>query len=74
MRVIKGDTVKIMIGGLKGKTGKVERIDTKKSRVYITGIEILKKDGSKALYPIKPSNLMIQELNLGDKRRLKRAK
>ncbi len=74
IRVRKGDKVKVMIGTFKGKTGKVDRIDTKKQRIFITGIEILKKDGSKALYPIKPSNLMIQDLDLSDKRRIKKTK
>ncbi|MBW3004735.1 50S ribosomal protein L24 [Candidatus Woesearchaeota archaeon] len=74
MRVRKGDKVKVMVGTFKGKTGKVDRIDTKKQRVFISGVEILKKDGSKALYPVKPSNLMIQDLDLSDKRRIKKAK
>jgi len=74
MRVRKGDKVKVMIGTFKGKTGKVERIDTRKQRVFITGIELLKKDGSKTMYPVKPSNLMIQELDLSDKKRIKRKK
>ncbi|MBW2973264.1 50S ribosomal protein L24 [Candidatus Woesearchaeota archaeon] len=72
MRIRNGDKVKVMIGNFKGKTGKVERVDTKKQRIYITGIELLKKDGSKTLYPIKASNIMIQELDLSDKRRLKK--
>lgn len=74
MRIRKGDAVKIMVGTFKGKTGKVERIDVRNSKIYITGIEVIKKDGSKALYPIRPSNIMIQELNLVDKKRIKRAK
>jgi large subunit ribosomal protein L24 len=74
MRVRKGDKVKVLVGTFKGKTGKVERIDTRKQRVFVTGIELLKKDGSKTMYPIKPSNLMIQELDLSDKKRIKRKK
>ena len=74
MRVRKGDKVKVMVGTFKGKTGKVDRIDTKKQRIFVSGIEILKKDGSKAMYPVKPSNLMIQDLDLSDKRRIKKAK
>ena len=70
----KGDKVKIMIGTFKGKAGKIERVDTKKQHVFITGIELLKKDGSKTLYPVKASNLMIQELDLSDKRRIKKTK
>lgn len=67
--VRKGDKVKVMRGQFKKKTGKIERIDVKKSRVYITGIEFIKKDGTKTMYPINPSNLMIIELNLDDKKR-----
>ncbi len=71
LQLRKGDTVKIMVGQFKGKTGKVKKVDLKKAKVYIEGIEILKKDGTKADYPIDPSNLMITELNLEDKKRLK---
>jgi large subunit ribosomal protein L24 len=64
-----GDKVKIMRGQFNGKTGKIERIDLKKLRIYVTGIEILKKDGTKLLFPLHPSNIMIEELNLDDKKR-----
>jgi large subunit ribosomal protein L24 len=64
-----GDKVKIMRGQFKGKTGKVERIDIKKTKVYITGIDIIKKDGSKTFFSFNPSNLLITELNLDDKKR-----
>jgi large subunit ribosomal protein L24 len=69
--VRKGDSIKVLRGQFKGKTGKIDRADVKKSKVYITGIEITKKDGTKALYPIHPSNLIINELNLEDKKRIK---
>jgi large subunit ribosomal protein L24 len=69
LRVRKGDKVKVMRGQHKGKTGTVDRLDTKNSRIYITGVEFTKKDGSKAMYPVNPSNLLIQELH-ADKRRL----
>jgi len=67
----KGDGIKVLRGQFKGKTGRIDRINIKKSKVYITGIEITKKDGTKALYPIHPSNLIINELNLEDKKRIK---
>ncbi len=67
----KGDSIKVLRGQFKGKTGKIERVDIKKCKVYITGIEVAKKDGTKALYPIHPSNLIINELNLDDKKRKK---
>lgn len=70
IRVRTGDKVKVLRGQFKKKIGKVERIDTKKSKAYITGIETVKKDGSKALHPIHSSNLMITDLNLSDKKRI----
>lgn len=65
-----GDKVKIVRGQYKKHEGKVERIDAKRIRVFVTGAERLKSDGSKSLYPIHPSNLIIQELT-SDKKRLK---
>ncbi len=65
----KGDTVKIMRGQFKKKTGKVARVDLKQTRIYIEGIEMIKKDGSKIPYPIHPSNLLIENLVLEDKQR-----
>ena len=69
IRARKGDKVKVLRGQHKGKTGTVDRIDTKRMKVFITGIDFTKKDGSKALYPVHPSKIMIQELQ-SDKRRL----
>ena len=70
LRVRRGDKVKVMRGQYKSKNGTVDRVDTSRMKIYITGIEITKKDGSKALYPIHPSNLIIQDLEGSDKRRL----
>ena len=72
VRVRVGDKVKVVRGQFRGKTGKIDRINAKKAKVYVTGIETSKKDGSKVLLPIHSTNLMIQELNLVDKRRLKK--
>jgi len=65
----KGDKVKVLRGQFKGKTGKVERIDLKKLKVYIMGIESVKKEGTKEYIPIEPSNLLVTEFNLEDKKR-----
>ena len=70
LRVIKGDKVKVTRGQYKNKTGTVDRVDTKRMKVFITGIDFAKRDGSKSMYPIHPSNLLIQELNTNDKLRL----
>lgn len=74
LRLRVGDKVKVLRGTFADKTGKVERINVKARKVYITGIELIKRDGSKAMYPIHPSNILIQELDLSDKRRLEAVK
>jgi len=71
MNLRKGDSVKVMRGQFKNKTGKVEEVSLKKTTIYISGIEVVKKDGTKTRYPLHPSNLMITELNIDDKMRLK---
>lgn len=70
LRVRKGDKVKVLRGQFKGRTGTVERVNTKEMKIFITGVELMKKEGQKALYPIHPSKLLIQTLDTTDKRRL----
>ncbi len=65
----KGDKVKVMAGQFKTKTGKIEEINTKTSKVFINGVEFQKKDGTKIRVPVHVSNIMITELNLDDKKR-----
>ncbi|MBI2101578.1 50S ribosomal protein L24 [Candidatus Woesearchaeota archaeon] len=65
----KGDKVKIMRGNFKKQEGKVDSISTKDTAVFVSGIEVTKKDGTKRLVLFNPSNLMITELNLDDKQR-----
>ena len=64
-----GYKVKIMRGQFAKKEGKVERVDLKREKVYVTSIEKIKKNGTKFLVALSPSNLMIVELNLKDKKR-----
>jgi large subunit ribosomal protein L24 len=72
IEVRKGDTVKIMRGKFKKKTGKIIEVNVKKSKVKIEGIQVKKQDGSKANVRMWPSNLQIIELNTDDKKRMKR--
>lgn len=65
----KEDTVKIMRGANKKKTGKIMKIDLKKLKLQIEGVEIIKRDGTKKHLNIDPSNVMITQLNLSDKLR-----
>ncbi len=67
----KGDKVKIIRGQFKKKEGKIEKALLKKSKVYIENIQVTKRDGTKTYYPINPSNVIITELNLTDKKRKK---
>jgi large subunit ribosomal protein L24 len=43
IRVVKGDTVRVVRGDDKGKEGKIIRVHTKTGRVVIEGINIVKK-------------------------------
>lgn len=71
LKIRKGDKVKVLRGQFKGKTGKIEMVDHKNQKVHIAGVEITKKDGGKIFYPVHPSNLVITELLLEDKKRTK---
>ena len=67
--VRKGDSVKIMRGKFKGKTGKIIEVNLKKSLVAIENVQVKKQDGSKVNTFVRPSNLQIIELNLEDRKR-----
>ena len=67
----KGDKVKISRGEFKGKSGKIDHLNVKREKVYVEGITVTKRDGTKVIRPINPSNLIILELNLDDKMRQK---
>ena len=43
MHVIKNDTVKILSGKYRGKTGKVLKVFPKENRVIVEGVNIIKK-------------------------------
>ena len=66
VQVRKGDKVKVLRGQFTKKEGKVERVDLKRERIYIYGMDALKKDGSKVAVPLRASVVMITELDLGD--------
>jgi len=67
----KGDEVEVLRGEFKKKKGKIIRIDTKKTKIYIEGITRKKVDGSDISVPIHPSNLRLIDLDLKDEKRLK---
>lgn len=70
LRVRTGDKVRVLRGQFKGREGKVESVDVKNTKVYVTKVELMKKDGAtKVPYPINPSNLVIVEFDTTDKQR-----
>ena len=69
VQIKKGDKIKVLRGKFAKKEGKVERVSLKQEKVYVTGIEVIKKEGTKLPVPLTPSNLMIIDLDLSDKKR-----
>ncbi|MBS3166970.1 50S ribosomal protein L24 [Candidatus Woesearchaeota archaeon] len=70
--VRKGDKIKVMRGEFAKKEGRVSRVNYKRRKVYAENIDLIKRAGAKAQVGLQPSNLMIIELNLDDKRRMKK--
>lgn len=68
--VREGDTVKVMRGGFRGLTGRINRASLKKGLVYVDGAERIRKDGTKSFMPLRPSNLLVIEAAIDDKRRI----
>lgn len=71
--VRKGDKVKILRGEHKGKIGAVLSADTKKHRIFVEGVEVVRKNGMKVQCSVHPSKAMIIELH-EDKKRFKGVK
>jgi len=72
MRVIEGDSVKVLRGEFKGIEGKVTRVSTERRGIAIEGIKREKLKGGNVDIFIHPSNVVITSLNLEDKWRQNR--
>ena len=57
--VNKGDTVKVLRGGNRGKSAKVMRVSHLKGKLYLEGVSRRNARGVESLIPFDPSNLMI---------------
>ena len=66
MRVIKGDTIKVLRGEYSGIEGKVEKVNTKRATLAIEGVQREKIRGGNVKVPIHASNVQIVALKLGD--------
>jgi len=68
----KGDTVKVMAGSAKGKTGKVNKVILKNAKAEIEGITRKNARGKEIFIPISISNLYITDLDMHDKLRVEK--
>lgn len=71
MRVIKGDTVRILRGEYFGIEGKVEKVNTEKSTLSIEGVQREKIRGGNVKVQVHASNVQIISLNTDDDYRIK---
>lgn len=69
VRVIEGDSVKILRGEYAGVEGKVEKVHTTTGTLEIEGVQKQKIKGGQVKVPINASKVMITGLNLDDKQR-----
>jgi len=70
IRVVEGDSVKIVRGEYKGVDGKISKVSTQKSTVSIEGIKKEKTKGDKFDVYIHTSNLLVTSLNSEDRWRM----
>ncbi|MCE9653343.1 MAG: 50S ribosomal protein L24 [Nitrosarchaeum sp.] len=70
VRVIKGDSIKIVRGEFKGVDGKISKVLTKKNSVSVEGVKKEKTKGEKFDVYIHTSNLLVTDLNTDDKWRI----
>ena len=70
VRVIKGDSIKIVRGEFKGVDGKISKVSTKKNSVAVEGVKKEKTKGDKFDVYIHTSNLLVTGLNTEDKWRI----
>lgn len=69
VRVVTGDTVRVMRGDFIGDEGLVDMVDVKNAKIVVHGVVITKADGTEKARKIDPSNVMVTKLNLKDPKR-----
>jgi large subunit ribosomal protein L24 len=72
--ISKGDSVKVVKGGNKGKEGKVTGVNLRRGLVYIDSIKRKNAKGKESDIPVHVSNVYITDLNLSDKVRASKVK
>ena len=71
LQLRKGDKVKVMSGSNKGFSGKIIRVNRRKNQVFLEKLNRKKADGTEIPLPLKPSNLLLVELDKSDEKRVK---
>ncbi len=66
LRIVKGDTVKVVRGDHRGEEGLVDEVDVKHARILVHGVSVTKADNTEVPRPIHPSKVQITRLNLKD--------
>ncbi|MDN7025502.1 50S ribosomal protein L24 [Methanoculleus sp. FWC-SCC1] len=69
VRVVTGDTVRVLRGDFANEEGVVDGVDTNSCKLLVHGVAVTKADGTEVPRPIDPSNVQITKLNLKDKLR-----
>ncbi len=72
IRIVNGDTVKIIRGEYKGIDGKVTKISLEKNSIAVEGVQREKLKGGKIDLYIHSSNTVITSLNTEDNWRIKK--
>lgn len=67
IRIIEGDTIRVLRGEFRGVTGKITSVSTPKNGVSIEGVKKEKLKGGNLDVFIHPSNLIITDVNTEDK-------
>jgi large subunit ribosomal protein L24 len=67
IRIIEGDTIRVLRGEFRGVTGKITSVSTPKNGVSVEGVKKEKLKGGNLDVFIHPSNLIVTELNTEDK-------
>jgi len=70
----KNDTVKVVRGSNKGKTGKIIEVNRTSMKIFIEKIIGKKSDGTEYKIAIDPSNVVVIEIDKSDKKRTKNVK
>ncbi len=71
MPVRKGDKVRVVQGGDRGREGKITKVNLTTMKVEVEGCTYLKADQTSIPRPIDPSNITIIHLDMNDKMRQK---